>query len=87
MEYRLLGGTGLMVSAIGFGNMINYHLEDEDTNVAIIKTAYESGINFFDTAEMYGHGMAEEALGRAIIKLEIPREKLVISTKIFNRND
>jgi aryl-alcohol dehydrogenase-like predicted oxidoreductase len=72
---------------VGFGNMINYQPEDEETNVAVIKRAFELGINFFDTAENYGAGKAEEALGRALKQLNIPREKIVVTTKIINRVD
>lgn len=67
--------------------MINFQVADEETNVAIIKRAYELGVNFFDTAEIYGHGLAEEALGRAFKVLELPRHKLVVTTKIFMRID
>jgi len=51
MIYSQLGKTGLLVSRIGFGNMINFKPEDEELNIEIIKTCYEAGINFFDTAE------------------------------------
>lgn len=67
--------------------MINYLPEDEETNIAIIKRAYEAGINFFDTAENYGAGKAEETLGKALKVLNIPREKVVVTTKIINRVD
>lgn len=55
MEYRFLGKTGLLVSAISFGNMINYKPEDEETNISIVKTLFNAGVNFFDTAELYSH--------------------------------
>jgi aryl-alcohol dehydrogenase-like predicted oxidoreductase len=87
MEYRYLGKSGLQVSAIGFGNMINYNPQDEETNVAIVKRAYELGVNFFDTAENYGAGQAEEALGRVFKVLAIPRERVVVSTELINRID
>lgn len=64
MEYRNLGKSGLLVSVVGFGNMINHHDKDEEVNTAIIKKCIERGINFFDTAEAYGHGKSELALGR-----------------------
>lgn len=54
--------------------MVNYYPEDEEKNLAIVKRAFELGINFFDTAENYGAGKAEEALGRAIKFHNIPRE-------------
>jgi aryl-alcohol dehydrogenase-like predicted oxidoreductase len=53
MEYSRLGNTGLLVSRLAFGNMVNYAPEDEETNVEIIKTLYEAGVNFFDSAEAY----------------------------------
>ena len=53
MEYTRLGNTGLLISRISFGNMVNFAPEDEEVNTEIIKTCYEAGVNFFDTAEMY----------------------------------
>lgn len=53
MEYTRLGNTGLLISRISYGNMINSLPEDEDVNTEIIKTCYEAGVNFFDSAEMY----------------------------------
>lgn len=56
MEYRKLGPTGLKVSVLGFGNMINYKPENTDVDDAIIQKCLDSGINFFDTAELYADG-------------------------------
>ena len=56
MEYRRLGGTGLKVSAIGFGNMVNSHPDRVDIDDAIVARCLERGINFFDTAEVYSQG-------------------------------
>ena len=81
MIYRYLGNSGLKVSALSWGNWIN--TKGEDPTYDIIKLAYENGINFFDTAEIYGFGEGETTLGKALKKLNAPREKLVISTKIF----
>lgn len=67
--------------------MINYKPEEQENNTAIIKRALEHGINFFDTAENYGHGAAEVALGIALKTLNVPRENIVLSTKIINRVD
>lgn len=60
MEYRLLGNTGLKISAIGFGNWLNSDNAEwqERTNLHV-KKAWELGINFFDTAELYGFGEGE----------------------------
>ena len=81
MEYRNLGNSGLKVSAISLGTWLN--CKDLDTYKEIIQTAYLSGINFFDTAESYDSGNAEKTLGLALNELNIPRENLVISTKLY----
>ena len=88
MEYRQLGNTGLKVSVLSFGNWLEkYTPEQEAAHEQIIKIALENGINFFDTAEAYGAGEGELQFGRIFKKLGTPREKLVISSKIYwNRN-
>jgi len=61
MEYRNLGNTGLKISCIGFGNYLNS--DDPDNlkrNIDLIKKAWDLGINFFDTAEVYGCGEGEK---------------------------
>ena len=84
MIYRNLGNSGLKVSVFSFGNWVTGHDEKaEQTQIEIIKKAYESGINFFDTAEVYGFGMGEIILGKAIKELNAKRSDLVISTKLF----
>ena len=56
MEYRYLGNTGLRVSIFGLGNWIN--CEDDSQTLDCVKQALLNGINFFDTAEHYGDGLA-----------------------------
>ena len=85
MEYRYLGNTGLKVSIFGFGNWVN-NFNDEMTKECF-KKCLENGINFFDTAEIYGHGAGETSFGKIIKELNIPREKIVVSTKIFSIGD
>ncbi len=85
MEYRYLGNSGLRVSVVGFGNWVN-NLND-DLNKECIKKALDNDINFFDTAEIYGLGKGELAFGKAIKALNIPREKIVVSTKLFKIGD
>ena len=85
MEYRYLGNTGLKVSVLGFGNWVN-NQSDETTKECFLK-ALENGINFFDTAEIYGLGDGEKSFGKTIKELNIPREKIVVSTKIFKIGD
>ncbi|WP_127530373.1 aldo/keto reductase family protein [Paenibacillus kobensis] len=82
MKYRKLGGTGLKVSEISLGSWMTYggYVEREHA-VNSIKTAYELGINFFDTANMYERGAAEELMGEAL--KAYPRESYVLATKVF----
>ena len=84
MEYRFLGNTGIKVSAVGFGNMTWREKDKEEEYFAIFKRCYELGINFFDTAEIYGDNLSEEILGRLLKRLGAPREDLVISTKLYH---
>jgi len=82
MIYRYLGNSGLRVSVISWGNWINTKNEN-DITYETVKLAIENGVNFFDTAEIYGLGEGETSLGNALEKLGKRREDLVISTKIF----
>ena len=85
MVYRYLGNTGLKVSVIGLGNWLNN--EDDAQTLECTKTALQNGVNFFDTAEIYGFGAAETTLGKALKSLNVPREKIVVTTKIFRIGD
>jgi len=84
MEYRYLGNTGLKVSVFGYGNWLTSN-KPEDYILArdTIKICFENGVNFFDTAEIYGDGSAEAQMGQAFKDLGLKREDLVVSTKIF----
>ena len=87
MEYVNLGKTGLRVSRICLGCMSfgiarrNWHLDEEQSR-PIIQRALELGINFFDTANMYGQGASEEVLGRALRDFA-KRDELVVATKVY----
>ena len=81
MEYRYLGPTGLRVSVVSWGNWVNN--ANDKLTVESLKFCLEHGINFFDTAEVYGLGGAETSLGKALKELNVQREKVVISTKIY----
>ena len=81
MEYRYLGPTGLRVSVVSWGNWVNN--SSDKLTVDSVKFCLEHGINFFDTAEIYGLGAAEISLGKAFKELGVQREKIVVSTKIF----
>jgi len=82
MNYRKLGGSGLKVSEISLGSWLTYggYVERENAENAI-KTAYELGINFFDTANVYERGAAEELVGKVL--KDYPRESYVLATKVF----
>ncbi|MBM7566327.1 aldo/keto reductase family protein [Paenibacillus sacheonensis] len=84
MKYRKLGGTGLKVSEISLGSWLTYggYVERENA-VNSIKAAYELGINFFDTANVYERGAAEELVGEAL--RAYPRESYVLATKVFGQ--
>ncbi len=89
MKYTKLGSTGLDVSPICLGCM-SYGVPsrgghpwslDEEASRPFIQRALESGINFFDTANVYSDGTSEEIVGRALAALA-PREEIVLATKV-----
>lgn len=90
MQQRTLGTQGLRVSAIGYGTMgltMAYGPGDEDEGVATIRRAHELGVDFFDTAEVYGMGTGsnERLLGRAVRGF---RDEVVLATKFgFDLSD
>ena len=78
MKYRRLGNSGLQVSLAGLGtNNFGGRLDYEGT-ASVVDAAIDAGINFFDTADIYGGGLSEEYLGRA---LGSRREDVLIATK------
>ncbi|MEH7419008.1 aldo/keto reductase family protein [Neobacillus drentensis] len=82
MHYRRLGNTGLKVSEISLGSWLTYGGYVEEQNAtASIDQAYELGINFFDTANVYIRGEAEKVVGKALSKY--PRSSYVLATKVF----
>ena len=84
MEYVFLGNTGMKVSRLSLGTMTFRHPEQEDHYFAIVKQAWDRGINMFDTAELYGDkGCAEIIAGKCLKRLNVDREELIITVKIF----
>lgn len=91
MKYTKLGNTGIEVSRICVGCMSygapseDFHLwtlpQEETTRM--VKHAIDLGVNFFDTANCYSHGTSEEFLGCALKELNVPRNKVVIASKVY----
>ena len=82
MELRNLGSTGLKVSVVGIGCNNFGRRCDEVKTAEVVHTALDEGINFFDTADMYGGGLSETYLGKAIRGLN--RDDIVIASKFVN---
>ncbi|MEO1983719.1 MAG: aldo/keto reductase [Fuerstiella sp.] len=80
MEYNVLGRTGMKVSQLCFGTMSFGGDADEATSAAMFKECRDAGINFFDCANVYTAGRAEEILGKLIADC---RDELVITSKVF----
>jgi len=97
MKYNYVGETGLMVSELCLGTMTfggqnagvwdNIgKLQQQEVN-GLIKAALDAGINFIDTANIYSYGQSEQLLGQALKDLNIPRDQVVIATKVLGRMD
>ncbi|KAF8711843.1 aldo kereductase, partial [Rhizoctonia solani] len=90
MTYVRLGNSGLKVSRIILGLMSYGNkqwgewLLDEDEGIAHIKAAYDAGIQTFDTANVYSNGDSERILGKAIKQHKLPRDEIVVMTKLYN---
>ncbi|KAL4782553.1 Aldo/keto reductase [Aspergillus varians] len=90
MRYVQLGTSGLRIAPIGVGCMSFGDPEgryrwsiSEDEALPVLNHCYESGLNFFDTANAYSNGLSEEILGKAIKKYNWRRETIVIATKLW----
>jgi len=94
MKYAKLGHTGLVVSKLCLGTMtfggdggiwkfIGKQQQEEAD--ALVRTAFDAGINFFDTADVYSAGRSEAILGQAIRNTGLPRDETVVATKVFGR--
>jgi voltage-dependent potassium channel beta subunit len=84
MEYRNLGGTGLKVSALSYGAWVTFGPQmNEEIAADCMHRAYDAGVNFFDNAEAYAAGVAEEIMGAVLAKSGWDRSSYIVSTKIF----
>lgn len=88
MEYRTLGRTGLKVSELCLGtmtfgeNFFNIAVVNQSDADRMVARAFDAGINFFDTADVYSFGESEEVLGRALKKSGVTRNKMIVATKV-----
>jgi aryl-alcohol dehydrogenase-like predicted oxidoreductase len=91
MQYQMLGNTSIKVSRICVGCMSygkassKFHqwTLNEDETQDMVAYAIDHGVNFFDTANVYSFGTSEEYLGNALKSLNIPRDKVVIASKVY----
>ncbi|HRN92779.1 MAG TPA: aldo/keto reductase [Ferruginibacter sp.] len=84
MEYRRLGKSGLQVSALSFGSWVSFDKQINDKQAEdIMSLAYDSGINFFDNAEVYALGESERMMGRILKKKKWDRTSYVVSSKAY----
>lgn len=84
MEYRRLGKSGLQVSALSFGTWITFGKQiDDKVADALLSTAYDAGINFFDNAEIYAAGKSEFVMGNILKKKTWARSSYCVSSKVY----
>ena len=84
MQYRKLGSTDIEVSAVAFGcwaivGGFNWGPQDEADSLAALRAAYDAGVTFFDSAEIYGDGYSEQLVGKALGDV---RDSIVIASKV-----
>ena len=84
MRFRRLGKSGLQVSELSLGSWLTFGKQiDDGTAEALMKIAYDNGINFFDNAEIYARGESERVMGRILRKMDWPRDTWIVSSKVF----
>lgn len=83
MRYRAVGRSGLKVSCLSLGGWTTYgeSVRDQELIARILQRAFDLGVNYFDMADVYGRGEAERLMGRVLA--ELPRHRLVLSSKVF----
>ncbi|MDP1630369.1 MAG: aldo/keto reductase family protein [Caulobacter sp.] len=82
MKYRKLGASDLMVSEISLGSWLTYGVGvEKDNAIACVNRAFDLGVTFLDTANVYGRGAAETVLGEALAGR--PRDSYILATKLF----
>lgn len=81
MKYQLIGNSNIKASKVSLGLMRIKDKTHEEA-VLILRTALESGINFFDHADVYGNGKSEEVFAKAMKELNVPRESYYLQSKV-----
>jgi aryl-alcohol dehydrogenase-like predicted oxidoreductase len=85
MEYTKLGRTGLEVSRLCMGTLnLGQYLNTSDS-IELLEGAFNKGINFFDTANVYNNGLSEQIIGEWFVNNPGRREKIVLATKVYNK--
>lgn len=84
MHYRRLGSSGLQLSALSLGAWVTFGAQiGRGTARELVAAAWDHGINFFDNAENYAHGAAEQVMGDVIADLRLPRDGYCVSSKVM----
>jgi len=84
MLYRRLGKTGLQLSALSFGAWVTFGKQVGRTEARdLLALAHDRGVNFFDNAEVYNKGVAEQVMGDVLADLRFPRDSYCVSSKVF----
>jgi voltage-dependent potassium channel beta subunit len=84
MEYRRMGRSGLQLSVLSFGSWVTFSKQVDDSLAdSLMGLAYDSGINFFDNAEVYARGESERLMGRVLNKKSWDRSSYTVSSKVF----
>jgi voltage-dependent potassium channel beta subunit len=84
MLYRRLGNTGLQLSALSFGAWVTFGKQVGRAQARdLLALAHDRGVNFFDNAEVYNKGVAEQVMGDVLADLRFPRDSYCVSSKVF----
>jgi voltage-dependent potassium channel beta subunit len=84
MQYRRLGTSGLQLSALSFGAWVTFGKQVGRAQAReLLALAHDRGVNYFDNAETYNNGVAEELMGDVLADLRFPRDSYCVSSKVF----
>lgn len=83
MEYKKLGSSGLMISTLSYGSWITFDEKSSTAQRDCMHAAYDSGINFFDNAEVYAGGESETVMGQILKDARWSRDSYIVSSKVF----